>query len=99
MSELSPERRLHALALLAWSASLGKGRSEMAGITRAEFERKQHYEQAGYGTPLKPNAPGVWWTYYDPEHGTTLVTNGKISDECDSCEDGKGCDEHGLASE
>jgi hypothetical protein len=90
-ANISDERRLHALALLAWSDSIGrdtkrdnmsrnhkKGRSEMAGITRAEFERKQLHNQAGYGTPLKPDAEGVWWTQWEDGYGTTLVTNGKI---------------------
>jgi hypothetical protein len=48
MSELSPERRLHALALLAYSASLGKGRSKVED--RLEYLRAQiRAENISYG--------------------------------------------------
>jgi hypothetical protein len=32
-ANISDERRLHALALLAWSASLGKGRSGVLAVS------------------------------------------------------------------
>jgi hypothetical protein len=50
-----------------------------ATITQDEFDRKRKHEHAGYGTPVHPDAEGVWWMYLDPIYGTTLVTGGRIA--------------------
>lgn len=47
-------------------------------IPFGEFLKKQAHGYAGYGTPLNPNAEGCWWMEYDEEHGTILITGGKI---------------------
>ena len=49
-----------------------------AYITRETYDRKREHDQAGTGTPMKPEAEGVWFTYYDPLFGTTLVTGARL---------------------
>jgi hypothetical protein len=51
---ISNERRLHALALLAWSASLGKGRSEMTTDTCVNCGEPIRH------TPIPGFPDGVW---------------------------------------
>ncbi len=41
-------------------------------IDPAEFERLRRHGHAGYGRPMDPDAPGVWWLYPGPR-GTTLA--------------------------
>jgi hypothetical protein len=43
-------------------------------IDREEYEKLRGHEYAGPGTPLDPDAPGLWVTAYEENVGTVLYT-------------------------